>query len=372
MKLKKSIVAIIAIVAVCALSLCVFVGCNNNDEKGADASIAETNAETLGTAVAAAASYMGGATAGAMAEETEEIEDGINFEFEANASVSGIGVIKPVIDSAIEAMKPVVEDAIEPFMEQGIQAVKDFVGDKKVDVTTAESDKDGYNTKIIVTISDINADGEEVVFDEYVLYLNIKDGESLDSKEFSYTASLVITVNEEEIELFAFEGTASYDADLGSVAFNFSLGALADMAGVDFTATATKDGNVLLTIGADALDSFSASVSVEIGKLADGKYGATVTVAGNMDISLAGVAIVANFEAIVTVSGAEVVEGEEYSFDLGGSVDIDASMTYGGMIATAEGSATLNGQAKYNVAEDELTFGINGTVALDYAVTQAE
>lgn len=366
MKLKKSIVAIIAIVAVCALSLCVFVGCNNDDK---DADVAATNnAETLGTAVAAAASYMGGATAGAAAdEEATDFEEGINFEFDASASATGIGSI---LGNAIEQMKPIIESAMEPIVEQGVQAVQQLVGDKDVAVKTEESDKDGYNTKITITISDLNEDGEKVVLDEYILYMNIEDGKDIESKEFNYTAALTITVNEKEITLFSFDGTAAYDADLGSVAFNFSLGS--GIAGVDFTASATKDGNVLLTVDADAFESFDASVSIEIGKLADDKYGATVTVEGSANVNALVAEVAANFKAVVSVSGAEAVEGEEYTFDLGGSVEIGASVTYNGTVYAFNGNATLDGQAKYNVEADDLTLGIKGTVAFDYSGTQAE
>ncbi len=364
MKLKKSIVAIIAIVAVFALSLCVFVGCNNGD-KDEDV-VATNNAETLGTAVAAAASYMGGATAGAAADE-EAFEEGINFEFDASASATGIGSF---VGSAIEQIKPIIEDAMEPIVEQGVQAVQELVGDKDVAVKTEESDKDGYNTKITVTISDLNEDGEKVVLDEYVLYMNIEDGKTVDSKEFNYTAALTVTVNDEEITLFSFDGTAAYDADLGSVAFNFSLGS--GIAGVDFTATATKDGNVLLTVGADALESLDASVSIEIGKLADGKYGATVTVEGSATVNVIIATAKANFKAVVSVSGAEAVEGEEYTFDLGGSVEIGVSVTYNDTVYAFNGNATLDGQAKYNVEADDLTLGIKGTVAFTYSGTQAE
>lgn len=367
MKLKKSLIAIIAIVAVCALSLCVFVGCNNNKE---DEPVASTNAETIGTAVAAAASYMNGGIAGSAAEDEDAFEEGFNLDFDASASVSGLGtIVGGMVDTALNGVKPIIENALEPIIEKGVEAVQEFVGDSKVEVKTEESDKDGYNTKIVVTVTSVDPQTNAEVANDYVLYMNIKDGKDIESKEFNYDASINATINGEEVELFAFSGTAAYDADLGSVAFNFTLGT--GIAGVDFTASATKDGNVVLEIGADAFDSFDASVSIEIGKLAEGKYGAIVTVEGSANLNL-GVAVAANFKAVVNVAGAEIADGEEYSLDLNGSVAIDVKVTYGGTEYAFNGNAAINGQAKYDVANDDLAVGINGTVAFNYAQNQAE
>lgn len=365
MKLKKSIVAIIALVAVCALSLCVFVGCNNGDK---ETPAATNNAETLGTAVAAAAQYMGGAAAGAAAEDTDNFEEGVNLEFDASASISGIGAF---VNTAIDAVKPVIENVMEPIVEQGVKAVQELVGDKDVQVTTAESDKDGYNTKLIVSIYDVDENGEKVLADEYVLYLNIKDGKDIESKEFNYTASIVAKINDKEVEIFSFDGSAAYDAEIGSVAFNFSLGA-AGIADVDFTATATKDGNVVLAIDTAAFESFNAGVEIEIGKLDGGKYGAIVTVTGDAKINVVVAEANANFKAIINVSAAEVQANEEYSLDLAGSVEIGVSVTYGETVYAYDGSATLNGQAKYLVESDDLTVGIKGTVAFNYSNNQAK
>ena len=102
----------------------------------------------------------------------------------------------------------------------------------------------------------------------------------------------------------------------------------------------------------------NAALSVEIGKLADGKYGAIVTAQGDASVNniLGGGNVGVKFVATVNIyANSQENAGE---FALNGSVE--ATVT--AMNVTYKGTANLTGKAVYDADKDEAVVGLKGVI----------
>lgn len=352
--MKKATVSILALVLVVSLSLVAFVACNPKDSKKA------SNAEVLGTTVAVMASQMtGGATTAADDKADATFNAGVNLDVSNGASLSfgselvaaGIGkALQPAIQSMVDKLDTVLND-------NGIKV-------EKVDSNDAE-----YTEKYSISYTYVDEKTGKETTRELALYIKLSEGAELEGKK-DYTFEAKVTYvkkataegeEDKEYPVTSFKGSASFDK--AKDAMIFSLGANAGAgesanAFANVKAYATAQGTVKIEMGAGAGISetlgASAGLSVEVGKLADGKYGAIVTVNGSASVT--GVTSV-DFVATINVYAAGTDNAGE--FVLNGNLEINATVP---VIGSYKGTATLNGKAVYDATKDEAVVRLNGTI----------
>lgn len=305
--MKKATVSILALVLVVSLSLVAFVACNPKDSEKA------SNSEVLGTTVAVLASNMaGGASAAAEDNAGVNIQVGDNNQLSlgAEAVATGIGTtLKPMIQGMVDRLDTVLS-------ENGIKV-------EKVESTDAE-----YTEKYSITITYVDDATSKEEVHELALYVKLSEGAELEGKkDYTFEAKVTYvkkaTVEGEEDKEYAvtsFKGSATFDKAKDTTIFN--LGA-------------------------------SAGLSVEVGKLADGKYGAVVTANGSASVT--GVASVDFVATINVYANSQENAGE---FVLNGNV----KATVSALGVTYEGTANLTGKAVYDATKDEAVVGLNGTI----------
>lgn len=153
--MKKKILAILLVVSMVA-ALAVGLTACNKDKKTAPAKA--NNAETLGTAIAVA---MNSSAAGTASAEGDENVD-------PYFTIKGI----PGISLAT--------NEIAKYLNEYVNNAKAYIKDHNVDVKVeASNEKDGYNYKMLVTVTYKDAEGKDVS-DVSTIYINakkIKDGE---------------------------------------------------------------------------------------------------------------------------------------------------------------------------------------------------
>lgn len=155
--MKKKILAILLVVSMVA-ALAVGLTACNKDKSTAPAKA--DNAETLGTAIAVA---MNSSAAGTASAEGDENVD-------PSFTINGIGAI-PGISAAT--------DELAKYLNEYVNNAKAYIKDHSVEVEITSSDKDGYNYKMLVTVTYKDAEGKDVS-DVSTIYINakkIKDGE---------------------------------------------------------------------------------------------------------------------------------------------------------------------------------------------------
>lgn len=158
--MKKKILAILLVVSMVA-ALAVGLTACNKDKKTAPAKA--NNAETLGTAIAVA---MNSSAAGTASAEGDENVD-------PSFTINGIGAI-PGISAAT--------DELAKYLNEYVNNAQAYIKDHSVEVEITSSDKDGYNYKMLVTVTYKDAEGKDVS-DVSTIYINakkIKDGEVTD------------------------------------------------------------------------------------------------------------------------------------------------------------------------------------------------
>lgn len=352
--MKKTIIAILSVVLVLSLSVVALVACNNKTDEKHQAN----NSEVLGTAVAVAAQSL----AGVSSETTEGSEDfnaGINLTvgndkigLAAGAKINGIaGVINPVINETVNR-------------------IDKFLGENGIKVEKVASDREGYTDKLAISGTYVDEETGESTTYEYALYVGVQGGDGIDGKKnYTFNALLVIPTDGDPLE-YKFSGTATYDEakdamifDLGAQTGSTNLNALASV-----KAYATKSGNVVVELNASAgawSTVANASISVELGKLAENTYGAVVRVNGafatsdeeSEDKSGAFFSVVLNVKA----NNAENAK----DFDINGKFEATVAIPkvvpgVGG--TTYKATADLSGKAHYVVEDDSLEVSLNGNV----------
>ncbi len=351
--MKKATVSILALVLVVSLSLVAFVACNPKDSEKA------SNSEVLGTTVAVLASNMaGGASAAAEDNVDVNFNAGVNIQvgdnnqlsLGAEAVATGIGTtLKPVIQGMVDRLDTVLS-------ENGIKV-------EKVESTDAE-----YTEKYSITITYVDdATGKEEVR-ELALYVKLSEGAELEGKKdytFEAKVTYVVKATEEgaedkEYAVASFSGKANFDTAKDTMIFSLGANVGAGESANAFAnvkAYATAQGTVKIEMGAGAGISetlgASAGLSVEVGKLADGKYGAVVTANGS-----ASVTGVASVDFVATINVYANSKDDAGEFVLNGNV----KATVSALGVTYEGTANLTGKAVYDATKDEAVVGLNGTI----------
>lgn len=328
--MKKKILAILLVVSMVA-ALAVGLTACNKDKKTAPAKA--DNAETLGTAIAVA---MNSSAAGTASAEGDENVD-------PYFTINGIGAI-PGISTAT--------DELAKYLNEYVNNAKAYIKDHNVDVKVeASNEKDGYNYKMLVTVTYKDAEGKDVS-DVSTIYINakkIKDGEDADinGKE-DYTFEAVVAHG--EANLVEIKGTCEYDKEKDTMVFKFGsgVGVEVDGVGVKVIAYANEKGGVVVEVNVGVKNNCKVNVKVELGKISDTEHGAKV----NVDVvvtavgkELVKVNVVAN-----VISNANATNLDKNDFAINGTA-----------VVIVAGSANVNvdisGVAKYVPGEPEVEKG---------------
>lgn len=328
--MKKKILAILLVVSMVA-ALAVGLTACNKDKKTAPAKA--DNAETLGTAIAVA---MNSSAAGTASAEGDENVD-------PYFTINGIGAI-PGISTAT--------DELAKYLNEYVNNAKAYIKDHKVDVKVeASNEKDGYNYKMLVTVTYKDAEGKDVS-DVSTIYINakkIKDGEDADinGKE-DYTFEAVVAHG--EANLVEIKGTCEYDKEKDTMVFKFGsgVGVEVDGVGVKVIAYANEKGGVVVEVNVGVKNNCKVNVKVELGKISDTEHGAKV-----------------NVDVVVTAVGKEVVKVNVVANVISNAnatnLDKNDFAINGTAVVIVAGSANVNvdisGVAKYVPGEPEVEKG---------------
>lgn len=330
--MKKKILAILLVVSMVA-ALAVGLTACNKDKKTAPAKA--DNAETLGTAIAVA---MNSSAAGSASAEGDENVD-------PYFTINGIGGIN------------LATNEIAKYLNEYVNNAKAYIKDHNVDVKVeASNEKDGYNYKMLVTVTYKDAEGKDVS-DVSTIYINakkIKDGEvkndedaDINGKE-DYAFEAVVAHG--EANLVEISGTCTYDKEKDTMVFAFGAGTglKVDGVGVNVKAWSNDNGGVVVEVNVGVENSCKVNVKVELGKISDTEHGAKVyvdVVVGAVGKELAKVNVVAN-----VISNANATNLEKNDFAINGTA-----------VVIVAGSANVNvdisGKAKYVPGEPEVENG---------------
>lgn len=331
--MKKKILAILLVVSMVA-ALAVGLTACNKDKSTAPAKA--DNAETLGTAIAVA---MNSSAAGTASEEGEG-----NKNVDPYFTINGIGAI-PGISAAT--------DELAKYLNEYVNNAQAYIKDHSVEVEITSSDKDGYNYKMLVTVTYKDAEGKDVS-DVSTIYINakkIKDGEvskedaDINGKD-SYAFEAVVAHG--EVNLVEIKGTCEYDKEKDTMVFKFGagVGVEVDNVGAKVTAYANEKGGVVVEVNVGVDNACKVNVKVELGKISDTETGAKVYVdvaVGATDKELVKVNVVAN-----VISNANATNLEENDFAINGT----AAVIVTGAV-NVNVNVDISGAAKYVPGETE-------------------
>lgn len=329
--MKKKILAILLVVSMVA-ALAVGLTACNKDKKTAPAKA--NNAETLGTAIAVA---MNSSAAGTASAEGDENVD-------PYFTIKGI----PGISLAT--------NEIAKYLNEYVNNAKAYIKDHNVDVKVeASNEKDGYNYKMLVTVTYKDAEGKDVS-DVSTIYINakkIKDGEvskedaDINGKEdYAFEAK----VAHGEANLVEIKGTCTYDKEKDTMVFKFgsSVGVEVDNVGVKVTAYANEKGGVVVEVNVGVDNACKVNVKVELGKISDTEHGAKVYVdvaVGKEGQETVKVNVVAN-----VISNANATNLDKNDFAINGTAAVV-------VVGSVNVNVDINGIAKYIPGEPEVENG---------------
>lgn len=355
--MKKVVVIFLTLALVLSMSL-VFVACDDDDAQTA------SNAEVLGTAVAVAAQYTGGLTAAeASSDANVDFNAGVNLSVGENNELS---VGSELVATGIGSI-------VKPVLQSAVNSVKDMLGENGITVGKVDNDNADYDEKYAITITHIDEETAQETTQNLALYIKItSDQGSVEGKTaYTFNAKVVYVVvsdkedvENREIEITSFSGSATFDDIKNAMIFNLGASAGSEdsanaFAGIKAYGTAT--GSVVVEMGAGAGISetlgASASLSIEVGKLADGKFGAVVTAEGNAEVS--GITSVGFVATVNVYANSQENSGE---FALNGEVVATVNVP---ILGEYKGTATLNGKAVYDADKDEAVIGLNGTISFE-------
>ena len=333
--MKKKILAILLVVSMVA-ALAVGLTACNKDKSNAPAKA--DNAETLGTAIAVAMNSSAAGTASA-ADDNKNVDPYF--------TINGISEIPGIGDLANLATKEIAEE-----LNEYVNNAQAYIKDHSVEVEITSSDKDGYNYKMLVTVTYKDAEGKDVS-DVSTIYINakkIKDGEvteedaDINGKEdYVFEAK----VAHGEANLVEIKGTCEYDKEKDTMVFKFGagVGVEVDNVGAKVTAYANEKGGVVVEVNVGVDNACKVNVKVELGKISDTETGAKVYV----DVVAAGESVKVNVVANV-VSNANATNLDKTDFAINGTA-----------VVIVAGSANVNvdisGVAKYVPGEPEVENG---------------
>lgn len=330
--MKKKILAILLVVSMVA-ALAVGLTACNKDKSTAPAKA--DNAETLGTAIAVA---MNSSAAGTASAEGDENVD-------PSFTINGIGAI-PGISAAT--------DELAKYLNEYVNNAQAYIKDHSVEVEITSSDKDGYNYKMLVTVTYKDAEGKDVS-DVSTIYINakkIKDGEvteedaDINGKD-SYAFEAVVAHG--EVNLVEIKGTCEYDKEKDTMVFKFGagVGVEVDNVGAKVTAYANEKGGVVVEVKVGVDNACKVNVKVELGKISDTETGAKVYV----DVVAAGESVKVNVVANV-VSNANATNLDKNDFAINGT----AAVIVTGAV-NVNVNVDISGAAKYVPGEPEVENG---------------
>lgn len=330
--MKKKILAILLVVSMVA-ALAVGLTACNKDKKTEPAKA--SNAETLGTAIAVA---MNSSAAGTASAEGDENVD-------PSFTINGIGAI-PGISAAT--------DELAKYLNEYVNNAQAYIKDHSVEVEITSSDKDGYNYKMLVTVTYKDAEGKDVS-DVSTIYINakkIKDGEvteedaDINGKD-SYAFEAVVAHG--EVNLVEIKGTCEYDKEKDTMVFKFGagVGVEVDNVGAKVTAYANEKGGVVVEVNVGVDNACKVNVKVELGKISDTETGAKVYV----DVVAAGESVKVNVVANV-VSNANATNLDKNDFAINGT----AAVIVTGAV-NVNVNVDISGAAKYVPGEPEVENG---------------
>lgn len=329
--MKKKILAILLVVSMVA-ALAVGLTACNKDKKTAPAKA--NNAETLGTAIAVA---MNSSAAGTAAAEGDKNVD-------PYFTIKGI----PGISLAT--------NEIAKYLNEYVNNAKAYIKDHNVDVKVeASNEKDGYNYKMLVTVTYKDAEGKDVS-DVSTIYINakkIKDGEvskedaDINGKD-DYAFEAVVMHGEKEFVKIS--GTCTYDKEKDTMVFAFGAGTglKVDGVGVNVKAWSNDNGGVVVEVNVGVDNACKVNVKVELGKISDTETGAKVYVdvaVGKEGQEAVKVNVVAN-----VISNANATNLDKNDFAINGT----AAVVVAGSVNV---NVDINGIAKYIPGEPEVENG---------------
>lgn len=329
--MKKKILAILLVVSMVA-ALAVGLTACNKDKKTAPAKA--DNAETLGTAIAVA---MNSSAAGTASAEGDENVD-------PYFTIKGI----PGISLAT--------NEIAKYLNEYVNNAKAYIKDHKVDVKVeASNEKDGYNYKMLVTVTYKDAEGKDVS-DVSTIYINakkIKDGEvteedaDINGKD-SYAFEAVVMHGEKEFVKIS--GTCTYDKEKDTMVFAFGAGTglKVDGVGVNVKAWSNDNGGVVVEVNVGVDNACKVNVKVELGKISDTETGAKVYVdvaVGKEGQETVKVNVVAN-----VISNANATNLDKNDFAINGTAAVV-------VVGSVNVNVDINGIAKYIPGEPEVENG---------------
>lgn len=332
--MKKKILAILLVVSMVA-ALAVGLTACNKDKKTAPAKA--NNAETLGTAIAVAMNSSAAGTASAQGDENVD----------PYFTINGIGAI-PGISTAT--------DELAKYLNEYVNNAKAYIKDHKVDVKVeASNEKDGYNYKMLVTVTYKDAEGKDVS-DVSTIYINakkIKDGEvskedaDINGKE-DYAFEAVVMHGEKEFVKIS--GTCTYDKEKDTMVFAFGAGTglKVDGVGVNVKAWSNDNGGVVVEVNVGVDGACKVNVKVELGKISDTEHGAKVYVdvaVGKEGQETVKVNVVAN-----VISNANATNLDKNDFAINGTAAVV-------VVGSVNVNVDINGIAKYIPGEPEVENG---------------
>ena len=329
--MKKKILAILLVVSMVA-ALAVGLTACNKDKKTAPAKA--NNAETLGTAIAVAMNSSAAGTASAEGKGDENVDPYF--------TINGI----PGINLAT--------NEIAKYLNEYVNNAKAYIKDHNVDVKVeASNEKDGYNYKMLVTVTYKDADGKDVS-DVSTIYINakkIKDGEvskedaDINGKE-DYAFEAVVMHGEKEFVKIS--GTCTYDKEKDTMVFAFGAGTglKVDGVGVNVKAWSNDNGGVVVEVNVGVDGACKVNVKVELGKISDTETGAKVYVdvaVGKEGQETVKVNVVAN-----VISNANATNLDKNDFAINGTA---AVVVVGSVNVNV--NVDISGAAKYVPGETE-------------------
>lgn len=337
--MKKKILAILLVVSMVA-ALAVGLTACNKDKKTAPAKA--DNAETLGTAIAVA---MNSSAAGTASAENKENVD-------PSFTINGISEIPGIGDLANLATKEIAEE-----LNEYVNNAKAYIKDHNVDVKVeASNEKDGYNYKMLVTVTYKDAEGKDVS-DVSTIYINakkIKDGEvkndedaDINGKE-DYAFEAVVMHGEKEFVKIS--GTCTYDKEKDTMVFAFGAGTglKVDGVGVNVKAWSNDNGGVVVEVNVGVDGACKVNVKVELGKISDTEHGAKVYVdvaVGKEGQEAVKVNVVAN-----VISNANATNLDKNDFAINGT----ATVVVESPVNSVNVNVDISGVAKYVPGETEV------------------
>lgn len=335
--MKKKILAILLVVSMVA-ALAVGLTACNKDKKTAPAKA--NNAETLGTAIAVAMNSSAAGTASTDGEGNKNVDPYF--------TINGIGGIN------------LATNEIAKYLNEYVNNAKAYIKDHNVDVKVeASNEKDGYNYKMLVTVTYKDAKGKDVS-DVSTIYINakkIKDGEvkndedaDINGKE-DYAFEAVVAHG--EANLVEIKGTCTYDKEKDTMVFKFGagVGVEVDNVGAKVTAYANEKGGVVVEVNVGVDGACKVNVKVELGKISDTETGAKVYVdvaVGKEGQEVVKVNVVAN-----VVSNANATNLDKNDFAINGT----ATVVVESPVNSVNVNVDISGKAKYVPGEPEVEKG---------------